>query len=340
MDWIDYDLPPELIAQRPAPRRELSRLMTLRRSDGLLAHRHFRDIIEIFAPGDVLVVNDTRVFPARLRGRRRRSGGKVELLLLEPRPGGRWTALIKSGKRLPAGEQLALCDDALTATVIEALGGGQYSLEFDRDPAELERLIDAVGEVPLPPYIESRAEDRAWHEQRYQTVYARHRGAVAAPTAGLHFTDEILASLQAKGVKVHAVTLHVGLGTFQPIRAERVEDHAMHGERYVITDETAAALDGARAAGRRLFACGTTTVRTLESYARSGQRQGVTELFIRPPFEFHFVGGLITNFHLPRTTLLLLVAAFAGDEQLRRAYQTAVAKRYRFYSYGDAMVIY
>lgn len=339
MDWLDYELPPELIAQEPAERRDAARLMVIDRRSGERSHRRFADLPSLLSPGDLLVLNDTAVFPARLRGKRA-SGGKLEVLLLEPLGAGRWTALTRSNKRLRPGETLLLADGAIEARFIERTHDGSAIVDLGDRP-DLDTIIDRAGEVPLPPYIEpgDSPEDRDRHRERYQTVYARQRGAVAAPTAGLHFTPELLAELEARGIERTALTLHVGLGTFQPIRAERPEDHAMHAERYAIPEDCIAALRRAKAEGRRIIACGTTAARTLETFAREGAAAGATALYIRPPYDFQLVDGLITNFHLPRTTLLLLVAALMGRECLIAAYEEAIARRYRFYSYGDAMLI-
>jgi S-adenosylmethionine:tRNA ribosyltransferase-isomerase len=255
--------------------------------------------------------------------------------LLHPGLDKQWTALLRCGGKLRVGEQLSLGDNALNPTIVEKLGGGQYKLEFHED--NFDQVVDQHGEIPLPPYIEA-SQSSVNHRDRYQTVYARERGAAAAPTAGLHFTRELLARVERRGVEIAYVTLHVGLGTFMPIR-DKVEDHVMHSEHYVIPRSTLGALDKARAAGRRIIACGTTSVRTLESYALTGRASGATELFIQAPYDFQFVKGLITNFHLPQTTLLLLVGAFLGEGRLRDAYEEAITEGYRFYSYGDSMVI-
>ncbi len=329
-----YDLPPQQIAQAPCERRDASRLLHLE-ADGL-TDRAFTDIAGLLPDGAVLVVNDTRVIPARLAARKS-SGGAVEILLLEPvdpaRPDGPWTALARASKPIRPGLALAVAGGAATARVL-AIGEGTVTVELDRPPLE---VAERLGEVPLPPYIE-RAPEPADRE-RYQTIYAAAPGAVAAPTAGLHFTPELLAALDGRGVTRAAVTLHVGLGTFAPVRTDSLRDHRMHRERYAIPEATAALI----ASGRPVVAVGTTVVRALEAAAR-GPREvaagpGSTDLFIGPGFGFNVVDHLVTNFHLPGSTLLVLVAAFAGRERVLAAYHHAVAAGYRFFSYGDAMLV-
>jgi len=336
---FDYRLPRDRIAQRPLASRDASRLLVLDRASGRVTHRVFRELPELLAPGDLAVVNDARVVPARVRGRRAATGGKVEVLFIEPEIPGRWRALLGSGGRLEPGEIVKLPGDGAHLRLLERQG-----LEGDLvETGELDvpKLLAEHGHVPLPPYI-TRPDDDA-DRAAYQTVYARTEGAVAAPTAGLHFTPELLARLEARGVERAAVTLHVGPGTFRPVKAERVEDHAMHAERFEIGAEAASAVNRARAESRRVVAVGTTVVRALESAARATGRVepfgGRTSLFIRPPFEFQAVDALVTNFHPPRSTLLMLVAAFAGREHVLAAYAEAVREGYRFFSYGDAMLI-
>lgn len=336
MDILDFELPPELIAQTPSERREGSRLLCLDRAREGVTHHRFHELVGFLRPGDLLVLNDTAVFPARLRGVRADTGGKVEVLLLEPRAGGEWTALLKCGGKPRPGERLSLSEGALRPRLIERLGEGQVLLAFDEP--ELDAKLDAHGELPLPPYIDAEVGGAALHRERYQTVFAARRGAVAAPTAGLHFSEALLAQIRSRGVSICSLTLHVGLGTFMPIRGA-LSEHVMHAERYEIPAETAATVAATRAAGGRVIACGTTSVRTLESFARTGALSGDTRLFIKPPWEFRLVDALLTNFHLPQTTLLLLVAALAGEDRLRAAYTEALRERYRFYSYGDAMLI-
>ncbi len=333
---FDYDLPAASIAQEPAPRGE-SRLLVLDR-DGPERHAHVRDLPRLLRPGDLLVVNDTRVIPARLFGRRIGGGGRMELLLVERLGEREWNALVKPGKRARPGTAIELAPD-LTAEVIDKDEEGRYRLRFS-EPVEphLERL----GHVPLPPYIHrpDTPEDR----ERYQTVYARSPGAIAAPTAGLHFSEGLLREIEAAGVGIARVTLHVGFGTFKPVTAERIAEHRMESERYEIGEEAAAAIRSTSENGARVVAVGTTVVRTLESAALAGGGEvraggGATELFITPGFEFQVVDALLTNFHLPRSTLLMLVSAFAGRERVLAAYEEAVREGYMFYSYGDAMLV-
>lgn len=332
---FDYDLPPEMIAQHPLEPRDASRLLVLRRDSGEIAHRHFRDLPEYLVPGDLLVANDSRVIRARLHGRKR-TGGRVEALLLRRLDGRRWEALL-GGERIRAGLEVHF-DSAgvdLSARVEETRADGVRVLAFSE---EVEPLLETLGAVPLPPYIHEPLADA----ERYQTIYARVSGSAAAPTAGLHFTPELIARLLKQGVRLAFVTLHIGLDTFRPVEVEEVADHAMHSEWCVVSEEVAAAVAEARAAGRRVVAVGTTAVRALETAAQGGTvlpTSGWTRLFIYPGYRFRTVDALITNFHLPRSTLLMLVSAFAGRETIRRAYQEAIAARYRFYSFGDAMLI-
>lgn len=330
---FDYELPPERIAQRPAP-RGASRLLVLDR-EGPERHRWVGDLPELLRAGDLLVLNDTRVIPARLFGRRP-GGGQVEILLTGRVNDQEWDALVRPGRRARPGTILAL-DEELTAEVTEKEESGRHRLRFSEP---IEPHLDRLGHMPLPPYIQrpDEAEDR----ERYQTVWARQPGAVAAPTAGLHFTREILDALTAAGIATAHVTLHVGLGTFKPVTAERIEDHQMESERWELSEETAEAIRRTRAKGGRVVAVGTTVVRTLESAALAGEIQagsGATRLFITPGFQFQVVDVLLTNFHLPKSTLLMLVSAFAGRERVLAAYAEAVREEYRFYSYGDAMLV-
>ena len=333
---FDYDLPAASIAQEPVARGE-SRLLVLDRS-GPERHARVRHLPRLLRPGDLLVLNDTRVIPARLFGRRGGGGGGMELLLVERLGEREWDALVKPGKRARPGTAIEL-GPGLAAEVVAKGGEGRFRLRFS-EPVEphLERL----GHVPLPPYI--RRPDTAEDRERYQTVYARRPGAIAAPTAGLHFTEELLREIEAAGAGIARVTLHVGIGTFKPVSAERVEDHRMESERYEIGEEAAAAIHRARAGAGRVVAVGTTVVRTLESAALAGGGEvqagrGATRLFITPGFRFQAVDALLTNFHLPRSTLLMLVSAFAGRERLLAAYEEAIREGYRFYSYGDAMFV-
>lgn len=330
----DYALPPELIAQAPSEVRDLSRLLVADRATGALAHRVFRDLPELVRPGDALVLNDTRVLHARLRARREETGGAVELLLLRPLGDGRWEAFARPARRLRDGDGLLLASGARLVVGPRRPGGGvEVTL-----PPEVAENLEAHGELPLPPYIRAYRGD----EGRYQTVYARDAGSVAAPTAGLHLTPELLAALRERGVAVHAVTLHVGAGTFGPMRTERIDEHRLHAERYLVPAGLTEELCRARAAGGRVIAVGTTAARALESAALHPEHAGrwsETALYIRPGHEWRLVDGLVTNFHLPRTSLLVLVAAFAGRALMVRMYEEAVRERYRFYSFGDAGLI-
>jgi S-adenosylmethionine:tRNA ribosyltransferase-isomerase len=358
LEEFDYSLPHELIAQRPLAEREASRLMLLNRAKEAVEDRTFRELPQILQPGDLLVFNNTKVFPARLLGRRRGAtaqpigkrnpaareflSAEIELLLTRQESSDTWQALVRPGRKVRTGEVLEFGSDDLEAEIV---GRGEYGMRRVRLRAHrgsAEEAIDRLGHVPLPPYI--HREDDSTDRNSYQTVYAKVRGAVAAPTAGFHFTDRILDALRARGVETCEITLHVGLGTFQPVRTERVEEHHMESESYEISDPAAAAINRALDEGRRVIAVGTTSARTLEHVARehSGRiiaGRGETDLFILPGFKFLTLGGLITNFHLPRSTLLMLVSAFAGRDFILRAYQHAVAERYRFYSYGDCMLI-
>lgn len=334
---FDFELPPDRIARHPTDRRDASRLLELDRRSGRMAHRRFSEIIELLAPGDVLVLNDTRVIPARLVGERP-SGGRVELLLLEPLGGRRWRALGKPGRVLRPGRRLRFGDGRLVVTVVDREDQGTRVVELEHD-GELLPLLEDIGLPPLPPYLdrEPEPEDR----ERYQTVYAQKPGAVAAPTAGLHFTPELLAAIHARGVAVGTLTLHVGLGTFQPVRTERIEDHVMHEERFTVPAELVAQINERSG---RVVAVGSTVVRTLESIADGEGRihagSGRTDIFIYPGYRFRVVEALLTNFHLPRSTLLMMVSAFAGRERILAAYREALAEGYRFFSYGDAMFIH
>ena len=327
---FDYPLPRELIAQTPLPERDASRLLVLPRLSGPAEHRMVRDLPQLLRPGDLLVANDARVIPARLHGRKAGSGGKVELLLVEPLGGADWLALGQASKPLRAGAQIEVLGS--TVQILEVRGGGELVVRLPLSGDALWEFLDRAGEVPLPPYIEHAPG--ALDRERYQTIFARERGAVAAPTAGLHMTKALLAALQQRGVDLVYITLHVGPGTFLPVRARRTEDHRMHAERYLVPEETARALQRAE----RTIAVGTTALRTLEaSQGRPGP--GSTDLFITPGYSFRAVQGLFTNFHLPKSTLLMLVAAFAGRERVLAAYREAIARRYRFFSYGDAMLL-
>lgn len=340
-----YHLPPELIAQAPLPERHDSRLMLLERETGRVSHHRFRDLAALLAPGDLLAMNNTRVFPARLLGRREGSGGRVELLLVRQREPGAWEAICRPARRLKPGSRIVFGEGEVTAEVVERLGPGRRLCHLAYE-GELEPLLDALGEMPLPPYIRRGQEDRRAPEdrERYQTVYAEHRGSIAAPTAGLHFTTRVIDELDRRGVERVPLTLHVGPGTFMPVRVETVSEHRMEVERYGIPRVTAAAIEQGKRDGQRLVAVGTTTTRALE-YAWSGddgrfcRLEGEADIFIYPGYRFGCIDALLTNFHLPGSTLIMLVSALAGREAVLAAYAEAVREHYRFYSYGDCMLI-
>lgn len=333
---FDYDLPPELIAQVPVEPRDHSRLLVLHRDGGAMEHVHFYDLPRYLRAGDVLVINETRVIPARLFGQKE-TGGRVEILLLRPLSDRTWEALVRPGRRLKPGARVIFSDE-LAARVVKTLPDGNRLLEFDCR-GDFAELLDRLGRVPLPPYITAELAD----PERYQTVYGRERGSAAAPTAGLHFTPELLAEIERMGVDIARLTLHVGLGTFRPVKVERVEDHVMHEEYYAVSAAAAERINAARARGGRVIAVGTTSVRTLETVAdESGAvhaGEGWTGIFIYPGYRYRAVDAMITNFHLPKSTLLMLVSAFAGRDLIMTAYREAVAERYRFFSFGDAMLI-
>jgi S-adenosylmethionine:tRNA ribosyltransferase-isomerase len=333
---FDYHLPPELIAQRPTADRLASRLLVLHRDTGEIEHRRFPELIEYLRAGDLLVVNETKVIPARLIGRKVGTGGRVEALLLRRRAPDIWQAAVNPGRRLPVGARLEFAE-RLTGEIISRSPDGTREIRFAGE-GDVAALLMRAGEVPLPPYIHTALEDAG----RYQTVYARSEGSSAAPTAGMHFTDELLANIEALGVRRAAVTLHIGMATFRPIRADQVEAHDMHREWIDVPAATAQAINDTRAAGGRVIAVGTTVVRALETCADDAGAarawQGDTDLYITPGHRFRLVDVLLTNFHLPRTTLLVLVCAFAGRDNVLRAYREAIEQRYRFLSFGDAML--
>lgn len=343
VDLYDYTLPPDRIAQSPVTPRDSSRLMVIHREAASIEHRVFSDVVEYLSPGDLLILNDTRVFPARLFGRREGSGGAIELLLLHPTGPNEWQAMVRPGRRAKPGTRITLGDGAVTAEVQDMLPDGTRTVRFmlwgDGADRTLADVLEELGKIPLPPYIKEELDD----PERYQTVYADRKGSVAAPTAGLHFTPELLERIRAMGVGIEAVTLHVGIGTFRPVSASTVEEHVMHAEHYRLTPEVAHAIHATRSNGGKIVAVGTTTTRVLESCAREDgvlrPGDGWTRLFITPGYRFRAVDALITNFHLPRSTLLMLVGAFAGYDLTMQAYRVAVETNYRFYSLGDAMLI-
>ncbi|WP_172193968.1 tRNA preQ1(34) S-adenosylmethionine ribosyltransferase-isomerase QueA [Saccharibacillus qingshengii] len=338
----DFELPERLIAQTPLAERTSSRLLALNKRTGEMEHLHFYDILDKLNPGDTLILNDTRVMPARLHGVKPETGARVELLLLKNIEGDRWETLAKPGKKVKTGAVLRFGDE-LEAVVLEEGDMGARIIEF-RYEGIFQEILDRLGEMPLPPYIKERLDDR----ERYQTVYAKHEGSAAAPTAGLHFTEDLLDKLRSKGIEIGFVTLHVGLGTFRPVSVEQIEEHVMHEEYYELPQETAELINRTRERGGRVVSVGTTSTRTLESAARrtldeSGRLaadSGWTQIFLYPGEDFKVVDALITNFHLPKSTLVMLVSALAGREHVLAAYREAVESEYRFFSFGDAMFIY
>lgn len=333
-----YDLPKELIAQDPLEDRSASRLMHLNKETGEYEHGHFRDILKYLKPGDCLVINDTKVIPARLYGSKVGTDAAIEILLLKRRENDIWETLVKPGKKCKVGTVISFGDGILTGEVVDIVDEGNRLIQFHYDGI-FEEILDQLGEMPLPPYITHKLQDK----NRYQTVYAKHEGSAAAPTAGLHFTKELLQQVQDAGVKIAHVTLHVGLGTFRPVKVEDVTQHHMHSEFYVVEEDQAKLINDTKAAGGRVIAVGTTSCRTLESVTgedgilKAGS--GWTEIFIYPGYRFKMIDGLITNFHLPESTLVMLVSALAGKEHIMAAYEEAVREKYRFFSFGDAMMI-
>lgn len=335
---FNFELPEELIAQVPLENRDESRLMVVDKSTGELEHRKFKDIIEYLKAGDCLVLNNTRVIPARLIGEKQGTNAKIEFLLLKRIDERRWEALVKPGKRLKEGAKVSFGNGELTGTVQEIKENGNRVVEFEYEGI-FETVLDKLGQMPLPPYIKEKLEDK----ERYQTVYSKASGSAAAPTAGLHFTNKLLNDIKAKGVSVVFLTLHVGLGTFRPVKVENIEEHDMHSEYYELSAEGAEIINKTKEKGGRIIAVGTTSSRTLETIANEqGQvkeQSGWTDIFIYPGYKFKIVDGLITNFHLPESTLIMLVSALAGRENIMRAYKEAVDNRYRFFSFGDAMFL-
>lgn len=331
-----YDLPQELIAQVPLENRSASRLLVMDKGTGAIEHKHFYNILDMLGENDTLVMNNTRVLPARIYGKKAETGGSIELLLTKRMDLRTWEVMARPAKRIKTGTKL-IFSDQLSATVIEELEEGMRIVEFEYEGV-FEEILTEIGTMPLPPYIKEKLED----QERYQTVYARTTGSSAAPTAGLHFTDELLEKLRQKGVQIEYVLLHVGLGTFKAVSVDNVEEHKMHSEYYKIQPETAERINKAKADGRRIICVGTTSVRTLESAAVDGRLvnlEGDTEIFIYPPYQFQMVDALITNFHLPESTLIMLVSALSSKENVLNAYQKAVEAKYRFFSFGDAMFI-
>lgn len=336
---FDFHLPEELIAQTPLEKRDASRLLVVNHETGQLEDTHFDEIIDQLHPGDALVMNDTRVLPARLHGEKPETGGHVELLLLKNIAGDDWEVLAKPAKRLKVGAAISFGDGRLTATVLEELEHGGRIVRFHYQGIFLE-VLESLGEMPLPPYIHEKLKDR----ERYQTVYAKENGSAAAPTAGLHFTKELLAQIEAKGVKLVYLTLHVGLGTFRPVSVDNVDKHEMHSEFYTLSEEAADTLRQVKASGKRVIAVGTTSIRTLETIGSKFNGEikadsGWTNIFIKPGYDWKIVDAFSTNFHLPKSTLVMLVSAFAGRELVLSAYQHAIDEKYRFFSFGDAMFI-
>lgn len=338
VEEFDYHLPESLIAQTPLKNRDQSRLLVLGRKTGNIAHKHFTDIMDYFEPGDTLVLNDTRVMPARLFGLKEETGAKVEMLMLTRIEDNDWEVLLKPAKRIKVGNTLSFGNGKIIAECIKELeqGGRIMRLHYE---GILEERLDELGEMPLPPYIKERLDD----PDRYQTVYAKENGSAAAPTAGLHFTDELLQKIKDKGVNIAFITLHVGLGTFRPVSVEDIDDHEMHSEYYQMTKETADMLNKTKENGHRIISVGTTSTRTLETIRRDHEQfvatSGWTDIFIYPGFEYKAIDGLITNFHLPKSTLVMLVSAFSSREYILNVYKEAVKLKYRFFSFGDAMLI-
>ena len=333
-----YDLPEELIAQTPAEPRDSSRLLVMDRKTGELSHEHFYDILDHLREGDCLILNDSRVLPARIFGEKKDSGARVEFLLLKNLGGNRWETLTKPGRKAKPGTEFVFGGGVMTCTVADVTEDGNRIVDFACE-GSFYAALDQLGQMPLPPYIHEKLED----QERYQTVYSRERGSAAAPTAGLHFTKELLAKAQAKGVKIGFVTLHVGLGTFRPVKVEDVTKHKMQSEPYEMSEESARLINETKQSGGRVISVGTTSCRTLETVAKKEgcirASEGWTDIFIYPGFNFEVIDGLITNFHLPESTLIMLVSAFAGFDNIMNAYNTAVREKYRFFSFGDAMII-
>lgn len=335
---FNYDLPEELIAQDPLEDRSSSRLMVLHKDTGRIEHKIFRDIIDYLNPGDCLVINDTKVIPARLMGIKEDTGAAIEVLLLKRNVDDVWECLVKPGKKARTGARIIFSEGLLVGEIVDVIEDGNRMIKFHYEGI-FEEILDKLGQMPLPPYITHKLQDK----NRYQTVYAKNEGSAAAPTAGLHFTKELLEKIKEKGVNVVSITLHVGLGTFRPVKVDKIEEHHMHTETFNISKEAADTINRTRAAGGRVIAVGTTSCRTLESAAADDgtipARSGDTDIFIYPGYKFKAIDCLITNFHLPESTLIMLVSALAGRDNIMNAYETAVKERYRFFSFGDAMFI-
>lgn len=335
---FNYDLPEELIAQDPLEDRSSSRLMVLHKDTGRIEHKIFRDIIDYLNPGDCLVINDTKVIPARLMGIKENTGAAIEVLLLKRNADDVWECLVKPGKKARTGARIVFGEGLLVGEIVDVIEDGNRMIKFHYEGI-FEEILDKLGQMPLPPYITHKLQDK----NRYQTVYAKNEGSAAAPTAGLHFTKELLDNIKEKGVNVVSITLHVGLGTFRPVKVDKIEEHHMHTETFNISKEAADTINRTRAAGGRVIAVGTTSCRTLESAAADDgtipARSGDTDIFIYPGYKFKAIDCLITNFHLPESTLIMLVSALAGRDNIMNAYETAVKERYRFFSFGDAMFI-
>ena len=334
-----YELPPELIAQQPLKDRASSRLLALNKNTGEIEHKTFKDILSYLKKGDCIVLNETKVLPARLIGQRKQTGANVELLLLTRKDLDKWETLVKPGKKAKVGDRIVFGDGKLEAEILEVIEGGNRIVQFYYNGV-FEQILDELGQMPLPPYITQQLQDK----NRYQTVYAKQQGSAAAPTAGLHFTPELLEQIKQKGVHIAFVTLHVGLGTFRPVKEQNILDHQMHSEYYVVEKQQADIINNAKKAGGRIIAVGTTSTRTLESIADENgfitHCSGWTNIFLYPPYRFKTIDCLITNFHLPESTLIMLVSALAGRENVLNAYAVAVAEKYRFFSFGDAMFIH
>lgn len=335
---FDFDLPEELIAQHPLEKRDASRLMVLDKNTGNLEHRSFHDVIEYLNEGDTLVLNNTRVMPARLIGEKEETGGKIEFLLLKRVEGDKWECLAKPGKRAKIGQSFVFGEGKLKCKVVDIIEEGNRIIEFSYDGI-FEQVLDELGEMPLPPYITEKLDDK----ERYQTVYSKEKGSAAAPTAGLHFTNELLEEIKAKGVNIAYLTLHVGLGTFRPVKVEDINEHIMHSEFYHLDKENADLINETKKRGNKVIAVGTTSTRTLETIGDENgfvrEQSGWTDIFLYPGYKYKVIDELITNFHLPESTLIMLVSALAGKENVMNAYNTAVKERYRFFSFGDSMLI-